>query len=116
MIVATLAPADVGRKTWDAVVVGAGPAGAMAAIELGRQGLATLLVERQAFPREKVCGGCLNSRSLAILQEVGLFEDLLAAGAQPVTFCAPRPLASFSTAPPMRESPAPHLPADATSP
>ncbi len=59
-------------ETWDAVVVGAGPGGSVAAILLARQNLKTLLVERKAFPRPKVCGGCLNGRALAILQRTGL--------------------------------------------
>ena len=44
---------------WDAVVIGAGPAGSVAASLLARTGRRTLLVERATFPRTKVCGGCL---------------------------------------------------------
>ena len=43
---------------WDAVVIGAGPAGSVAASLLARSGRRTLLVERATFPRTKVCGGC----------------------------------------------------------
>ena len=43
-------------RVWDAVVVGAGPGGALTAFELGRAGAGVLLVDRQAFPRWKVCG------------------------------------------------------------
>jgi flavin-dependent dehydrogenase len=59
-------------RLWDALVVGAGPAGAMAARELARRGLAVLLVDRSSFPRWKVCGGCLNERALGTLAGVGL--------------------------------------------
>jgi flavin-dependent dehydrogenase len=59
-------------RTWDALVVGAGPAGALAARELARRGLAVLLVDQADFPRWKVCGSCLNGRALAVLREVGL--------------------------------------------
>jgi len=52
--------------------VGAGPAGATAARELARRGVAALLVDRAAFPRWKICGCCLNLRSLAALASVGL--------------------------------------------
>ena len=57
---------------WDAIVIGAGPAGAMAARELARGGARVLLVEKQNFPREKVCGGCLNGHALGVLHSVGL--------------------------------------------
>jgi flavin-dependent dehydrogenase len=43
---------------WDAVVIGAGPAGAMAARELALLGGRILLVERKRFPRWKICGAC----------------------------------------------------------
>jgi flavin-dependent dehydrogenase len=60
------------RRGWDAVVLGAGPAGAMAARELAVRGARVLLVDRRDFPREKVCGGCLNGRALALLRSAGL--------------------------------------------
>src|SRR5579875_1062956 len=60
------------HSTWDAVVIGAGPAGAMAARELAVGGAHVLLVERRDFPREKVCGGCLNGHALAVLRSAGL--------------------------------------------
>ena len=57
---------------WDVVVIGAGPAGSMAATLMARRGLRTLLVERRTFPRYKVCGACLNPLSLSLLDAVGL--------------------------------------------
>ncbi len=57
---------------WDAVVIGAGPAGAMAALELARSGVRVLLVEKKRFPRWKVCGACLNGHALAALAAAGL--------------------------------------------
>jgi flavin-dependent dehydrogenase len=68
----TLTLAEVARRPWEALVVGAGPAGALAARELARLGRAVLLVDRAAFPRWKVCGCCLNVRALATLTAVGL--------------------------------------------
>ncbi len=59
-------------RPWDAIVVGAGPAGALAARQMARGGARTLLVERKAFPRHKVCGACLNGHALSTLAEVGL--------------------------------------------
>ncbi len=57
---------------WDVIVVGAGPAGSVAAGELARRGLAVLLVDRAVFPRAKVCGCCLNGRALDALGAAGL--------------------------------------------
>ena len=68
----TLDPAAASRRLWDAVVVGAGPAGAMAARELARRGAGVLLVDKARFPRYKVCGGCLNPRALRVLDRAGL--------------------------------------------
>jgi menaquinone-9 beta-reductase len=76
--------AAAGRR-WDAIVVGAGPAGAMAARELARRGTQALLVDRTRFPRYKVCGGCLNPRSLRVLRHAGLGHLVEKLGAVPLT-------------------------------
>jgi flavin-dependent dehydrogenase len=65
---------EAAEREWDAAVVGAGPAGAVAARELARRGRAVLLIDRAAFPRPKVCGCCLNSSALGTLAAVGLGE------------------------------------------
>lgn len=44
----------------EVAILGAGPAGAAAALELARAGRRVLLIDKHAFPREKVCGGCLS--------------------------------------------------------
>ena len=54
-------------RTWDVVVVGAGVAGAISALHLARSQLRVLLVEKSQWPREKVCGGCLNAAALRAL-------------------------------------------------
>jgi flavin-dependent dehydrogenase len=58
--------------TWDAIIVGAGPAGALAARQLAIAGARILLVERKSFPRWKICGACLNGQALAVLDLAGL--------------------------------------------
>ena len=63
---------EAAARCWEIVVLGAGPAGALAARELARWGLTVLLVDRAAFPRWKVCGCCLNGRAQAVLASVGL--------------------------------------------
>ena len=56
----------------DVLVVGAGPAGCMAALGLARQGIDVVVADRSQFPREKVCGDGLLEDSLQILEVVGL--------------------------------------------
>ena len=51
-------------ERFDAIVVGAGPAGSAAAIHLARGGAAVLLLDRARFPRDKPCGGGLTGRAL----------------------------------------------------
>jgi len=58
--------------TWDLAVLGAGVSGSVAALLAARQGLRVLLLERQVFPRSKICGCCLNQRAQAVLREAGL--------------------------------------------
>jgi flavin-dependent dehydrogenase len=58
--------------TPDALVIGAGPAGAVAARELARRGVSVLLVDRARFPRPKVCGCCVNAAAVATLRRLGL--------------------------------------------
>jgi len=68
---------------FDAAVVGAGPAGAAAAILLARAGWSVALVERQAFPRRKVCGECIAASNLALLDALGIGAEVEArAGAE----------------------------------
>ena len=57
---------------YDAVVVGAGPAGTIAALGLARRDLSVLIVERQTMPRWKVCGACLSPGTLEALNQEGL--------------------------------------------
>jgi flavin-dependent dehydrogenase len=80
----TIDLAHAASTPWDAIVVGAGPAGALSACLLARAALNVLLVERKPFPRRKVCGGCLNAHALAALARAGLDDRVRALGAKPV--------------------------------
>ncbi|MFO7279313.1 MAG: geranylgeranyl reductase family protein [Thermoanaerobacterales bacterium] len=58
--------------TTDVVVVGAGPAGAAAAITLARAGREVTLVDKARFPRDKICGDGLTTGALRLLEDLGL--------------------------------------------
>ena len=57
---------------YDAIIIGAGPAGSSAAILLARAGWSLVLVEKQSFPRRKVCGECIAASNLPLLEDLGL--------------------------------------------
>jgi geranylgeranyl reductase family protein len=56
----------------DVAIVGAGPAGAAAAIELARAGLEVVVLDRATFPRDKCCGDGLTTGALRSLEDLGL--------------------------------------------
>ena len=58
--------------TYDAVIIGAGPAGSSAAITLARQGWAVAIIEKTEFPRRKVCGEFISATNLALLDRLGI--------------------------------------------
>lgn len=68
----------------DVIVVGAGPAGAAAAICLAKKGRDVLLLDRQAFPRDKACGDGIPPGSMAVLSELGLKDQIIEAGFYPI--------------------------------
>jgi flavin-dependent dehydrogenase len=70
------------RTNFDALIVGAGLAGSAAAIQLARAGWSVALVERQRFPRRKVCGECIAASNWPLLYDLGVGE-LLSACAGP---------------------------------
>jgi flavin-dependent dehydrogenase len=57
---------------WDVIVIGAGPAGSVAARQLALRGRRVLLLDKKRFPRRKVCGACLNYSAVTLLDEIGL--------------------------------------------
>ncbi len=67
------------------IVIGAGPAGSLAAILLARAGMEVTLIEQSRFPRDKVCGECLSALGRSVLQRHDLESALLRAGAVELT-------------------------------
>lgn len=64
----------------DVTIVGAGPAGSIAALVLARHGLRVRLVDRAHFPRPKLCGDTLNPGALALLAPLVDVAPLRAVG------------------------------------
>jgi menaquinone-9 beta-reductase len=65
---------------WDVAVVGAGPAGSVAALLLASRGRSVLLLDRSDFPRDKVCGDALVRDSLLVLERLSLLHEAEAIG------------------------------------
>jgi geranylgeranyl reductase family protein len=59
---------DAGGQLWDAIVVGAGPAGCAAAYDLAVAGQSVLLVDKRDFPRDKACAGGLTIKAVKALR------------------------------------------------
>jgi flavin-dependent dehydrogenase len=66
--------------TFDVVIVGAGPAGSVAATVLARAGARVRLVDRATFPREKLCGDTVNPGTLGILRRLRMSEPIESRG------------------------------------
>jgi flavin-dependent dehydrogenase len=71
----------------DFLVIGGGPAGASIAALAAEQGAKTLLIERDRFPRDKVCGEFLSAEGCAVLSRLGLLSRLTELGAMPMDAC-----------------------------
>ena len=68
------------REPWDVAVVGAGPAGALAARRLALAGARVLLLDRRTHPRDKACGDGLIPDALACLRRNGLLDRVARLG------------------------------------
>ncbi|HET7433223.1 MAG TPA: FAD-dependent oxidoreductase, partial [Thermoanaerobaculia bacterium] len=60
----------------DVAVIGAGPAGSTLAALLARRGVRVALVDRDVFPRDKLCGEFLSYDALPILEALDLGDEL----------------------------------------
>ncbi|WP_020175157.1 NAD(P)/FAD-dependent oxidoreductase [Methyloferula stellata] len=57
---------------FDAVIIGAGPAGATTALALARAGWSVALIEKVPFPRKKVCGEFMSATNAALFADLGI--------------------------------------------
>ena len=72
-------------KPFDVAIVGAGPAGAAAAISLARKGYGVAVVDKEKFPRDKLCGDFVNPINWPILRELGVESAVLATSHEKIT-------------------------------
>ena len=59
-----------GKKIYDVIIIGAGPAGSTAAYILASNGLDVLIVDKSPFPRDKLCGGLLTMKAVQLLEKI----------------------------------------------
>lgn len=71
----------------DVAILGAGPAGSTLAALLCQRGIKVALIDRDTFPRDKLCGEFLSYDALAVLGALGLIEAIDAAGASSIRRC-----------------------------
>jgi geranylgeranyl reductase family protein len=71
-------------RSCDVAVVGAGPAGAATALYAARAGLDVVLLDRQVFPRDKICGDAVARKSVSHLRELGVLEQVQAVAHEPI--------------------------------
>jgi flavin-dependent dehydrogenase len=69
-------------EDFDAIIVGGGPAGACAAVELASAGARVLVAERETFPREKLCGEFISPECLGHFARLGVLERMKEGGAR----------------------------------
>ena len=71
-------------RSWDVIVVGAGPAGSVAASVLAAGGHDVLLLDRHTFPRDKACGDGVPPGTIEILNDIGMADAIRAADFYPI--------------------------------
>ncbi|HEU0273926.1 MAG TPA: NAD(P)/FAD-dependent oxidoreductase [Candidatus Udaeobacter sp.] len=64
-------------EIFDVAIIGGGPAGSSCAAFCALAGLRALVIERERFPREKVCGDCLNPSCWPVLEQLGVAQRVL---------------------------------------
>jgi len=70
---------------YDAIIIGAGPAGSSAAITLSQGGARVLVLEEKRMPRGKLCGEFITPECFPTLERLGVMDRMLAAGAQQIS-------------------------------
>ncbi|CAN5844278.1 NAD(P)/FAD-dependent oxidoreductase [soil metagenome] len=71
---------QIANRKPQTAIVGAGPAGASLAIRLARKDFEVTLIEREKFPRHKLCGEFISPECLTHFKDLGVLEEMLAVG------------------------------------
>jgi flavin-dependent dehydrogenase len=98
---------DIGSVDFDLVVIGAGPAGSVAACSAARRGLRVALVDRSTFPRDKTCGDGIGPGAVRVLRSLGL-DGVLEGRSRVATFTV------FGPAGERSDNPVPAIPGKST--
>ena len=69
-------PIPESGKTFDVIVVGGGPGGSAAACYHAMAGCKVLLLEKEVWPRDKICGDALSGKSVRLMRELDLLDGL----------------------------------------
>ena len=79
-------------KHYDIIIVGGGPAGTCAALYAHKMGLKTIILDKNTFPRDKICGDALSGKSVKYMRELGILNevsDLKGSTIRRITFGSP---------------------------
>lgn len=74
----------MGNTRKEIVVVGAGPAGSSVAIRLADAGHSVTIIERERFPRHKLCGEFISPECIGHFREIGVSDAMLSSGGQSI--------------------------------
>ena len=71
---------QIANRKSQILIIGAGPAGASLAIRLARQNFAVVLIEREKFPRHKLCGEFVSPECLAHFADLDVLDEMISVG------------------------------------
>ncbi len=77
----------MGDAAYEVAIIGAGPAGSTLATLLASRGVQVALFDKDAFPRDKLCGEFLSYDALPILEPLGIIDPIDAAGSPRIERC-----------------------------
>lgn len=63
-------------KHYDIIIVGGGPAGTSAALYAHKMGLKTIILDKNTFPRDKICGDALSGKSVKYMRDLGVLDQV----------------------------------------
>lgn len=58
------------KHNFDVIIIGAGPAGLTAGYLLTKYGIKCAIIEKDRFPREKLCGGIITNKTFGLIKSI----------------------------------------------